>query len=94
MTIKVKQHIHNTVAVYFSNYFNCWMMESNDGVDTCGTYKQAQIEARKKLWQQQQGSIFYSRKSDALITMEEYIDKGKNGLPQIKGQRMNVSKAA
>lgn len=94
MTIKIKQHIHNTVEVYFSEYFKCWMMESNSGIDTCGTYKQAQIEARKILWNQQKGSIFYARKCDGLITMEEYIDKGSNGLPIIKGQRMNMNKAA
>ena len=94
MSIKVKSHIHNTVDIYFGEYFNCWMMESNNGIEPVGTYQKAQVEARKILWSQQEGSIFYARKSDGLITKEEYIDFGGNGLPVIKGQRMNLKEAA
>ena len=94
MTIQVKSRIHNTVAIYFGDYFNCWMMESNNGIEPVGTYQQAQAEARKILWGQQEGSIFYARKSDGLITKEEYIDFSGKGLPVIKGQRMNLKEAA
>lgn len=85
---------HNQIAVYFSEYFNCWMMHDNSGIDTVGTYKQAQIAARKALWNQGKGSIFYSRKSDGLVTMEEYIGKNSKGWSEIKGQRMNLKRAA
>jgi hypothetical protein len=85
---------HNEIAVYFSEYFNCWMIHSDFNIEPVGTYKQAQIEARRVLWKQGKGSIFYSRKSDGLVTMEEYIGKNNKGWSEIKGQRMNLRKAA
>lgn len=94
MTIKIKSRIHNSIAVYWGEYFNCWMIESNNGIEPVGTYKQAQKAARQQLWNQGKGSIFYARKSDSLITMEEYIGRNNKGWSEIKGQRMNLGKAA
>jgi hypothetical protein len=93
MIVKVKK-AHNEIAVYFSEYFNCWMMHNDFCIEPVGTYKQAKIEARKVLWKQGKGSIFYSRKSDGLVTKEEYIGKNNKGWSEIKGQRMNLKKAA
>ena len=92
--MKVKK-AHNEIAVYFSTYFNCWMIHSDLGIEPVGTYKQAQIEARRILWSQQKGDIFYSRKSDGLVTLNEYIgfdSKWRGWI--IKGERMNLRKAA
>lgn len=91
--MKVKK-AHNEIAVYFSTYFNCWMMHSDLGIEPVGTYKQAQKAARIILWNQGKGSIFYSRKSDGLVMMEEYIGRNNKGWSEIKGQRMNLGKAA
>ena len=85
---------HNEIAVYFSHYFNCWMMHTNLGIEPVGTYKEAQIAARFALWNQGKGSIFYARKSDDLVTLEEYIGKDSKGWSVIKGQRMNLRRAA
>ena len=94
MSITVKSHIHNTIAVYWGDYFNCWMMESNSGIEPVGTYKQAQKAARQQLWNQGKGDIFYARKSDGLITLTEYIGRNNKGWSEIKGQRMNQRRAA
>lgn len=84
---------HNEIDVYFSTYFNCWMMHSDLGIEPVGTYKQAQKAARNVLWNQGKGSIFYSRKSDGLVTFEEYIGRDRKGWSVIKGERMNQSRA-
>lgn len=91
--MKVKK-AHNEIAVYWGEYFNCWMMHSDLGIEPVGTYKQAQKAARQQLWNQGKGDIFYSRKSDGLVTMNEYIGRNNKGWSEIKGQRMNQRRAA
>jgi len=91
--MKVKK-AHNEIAVYWGEYFNCWMMHSDLGIEPVGTYKQAQKAARTALWNQGKGDIFYSRKSDGLVTLNEYIGRNNKGWSEIKGQRMNLRKAA
>ena len=91
--MKVKK-AHNEIAVYFSEYFNCWMMHSDLGIEPVGTYKQAQKAARTALWNQGKGDIFYSRKSDGLVTMNEYIGYDRKWGWIIKSERMNQRRAA
>ena len=83
---------HNEIAVYFGSYFDCWMIHSDLGIEPVGTYKQAQKAARSILWDQGKGSIFYSRKLDGLVTIEEYIGRNKKGWSEIKTERMNLER--
>ena len=99
--MKVKQ-AHNEIAVYFSNGLQQWIIESNDSLVSVGTYKQAQVIARQTLWAMNKdqdrksysGQIFYARKSDGLVTLNEYIGFDSKGWSQIKAERMNLRKAA
>ena len=99
--MKIKQ-AHNEIAVYFSNGLQQWIIESNDSLVSVGTYKQAQVIARQTLWAMNKdrdrtsytGQIFYARKSDGLVTLNEYIGFDSKGWSVIKGERMNLGRAA
>ena len=99
--MKVKQ-AHNEIAVYFSSRANQWIIETNDSLESVFTYKQAQVIARQTLWAMNKdrdrksytGQIFYARKSDGLVTLNEYIGFNSKGWSVIKTERMNIRRAA
>jgi hypothetical protein len=99
--MEIKQ-AHNEIAVYFSNNLQQWIIETNNFLKSVGTYKQAQKEARSALWAMNKycelknckGQIFYARKSDGLVTLNEYIGFDRKFGWIIKSERMNIRRAA
>ena len=102
MSIQVKK-AHNAIAVYFSSKLQQLVIETTESLESAFTYKQAQIIARQSLWAMNKerdsksytGQIYYARKSDGLVTLNEYIgfdSKWRGWI--IKGERMNLRKAA
>ena len=95
--MKIKQ-AHNEIAVYFSNKLQQWIIETNESLESVSTYKQAQVIARQSLWAMNKerdrksytGQIYYARKSDGLVTLNEYIGFDNKGWSTIKSERMNL----
>lgn len=93
----------NEIAVFWHPHLKLWVVDSPIGIKRLDTYKQAQKAARTFLWDMNKdcelknckGQIFYSRKSDGLVTLNEYIgfDRKWRGWI-IKGERMNLRRAA
>ncbi|WP_277254208.1 hypothetical protein, partial [Neptunomonas phycophila] len=87
---------------YWHPYMKMWVVDSSFGIKRFKNFKQAQVVARQALWEMNKeqdrksysGQIFYSRKSDGLVTLNEYIGFDDKGWSTIKGERMNLRKSA